>query len=87
MTILDTCYHERKNEKAESCRIGSVGGQAVLEGVMMKSRDRYSVAVRLESGDIDITTNRTVPLKNKYKILGWPLIRGVVIWRNAGAQL
>lgn len=69
---------KEKTKKAESCRIGSVGGQAVLEGVMMKSRDRYSVAVRLESGDIDITTNRTVPLKNKYKILGWPLIRGVV---------
>ena len=45
---------------------------------MRTSRERYSVAVRLESGDIDITTNRTVPLKNKYKILGWPLIRGVV---------
>lgn len=67
-----------KTKNAESCRIGSVGGQAVLEGVMMKSRDRYSVAVRKEDGEIDITTNRLVPLKNKYKILGWPLIRGVV---------
>ena len=53
---------KEKTKKPNPARIGSIGGQAVLEGVMMKSRDRYSVAVRLESGDIDITTNRTVPL-------------------------
>lgn len=68
---------EKKNTPACS-RLGTVGGQAVLEGVMMKSRDRYSVAVRLENGDIDITNEKYIALKQKYKILGWPIIRGVV---------
>ncbi|HHW24182.1 MAG TPA: DUF1385 domain-containing protein [Bacillota bacterium] len=75
---------KNKPQDPKSRRIGTVGGQAVLEGVMMKSKDRYSVAVRLEDGDIDITSERLVPLKNKYKILGWPLIRGVV---NFGEML
>lgn len=67
-----------KTKKDAACKIGTVGGQAVLEGVMMKSRERYSVAVRLADGNIDVTTERFTALKNKYKILGWPIIRGVV---------
>lgn len=67
-----------KTKQDASCKIGTVGGQAVLEGVMMKSRKHYSVAVRLEDGSIDVTTERFIALKNKYKILGWPIIRGVV---------
>lgn len=70
--------NKEKNDSGLSCRKGTVGGQAVLEGVMMKSRERYSVAVRLENGDIDITNEKYVALKSKYKILGAPLIRGVV---------
>ncbi len=68
-----------KNKKEEkNCRLGTVGGQAVLEGVMMKNGDRYSVAVRLENGSIDVANEKFVALKSKYKILGLPLIRGVV---------
>ncbi|MBQ9543842.1 MAG: DUF1385 domain-containing protein [Clostridia bacterium] len=65
-----------KNEK--NCRLGKVGGQAVIEGVMMKGPKRYCTAVRKESGEIvrDIHPNRS--LKDKYKILGIHVVRGVV---------
>lgn len=69
---------KKQNDNPYACRRGTVGGQAVLEGVMMKSRDRYSVAVRLENGDIDVTNEKFVPIRTKYKVLGWPFIRGVV---------
>ena len=66
----------KKEEK--SCLLGTVGGQAVLEGVMMKSKERYSVAVRKENGEIAVTNKKFVPLKEKYKILGIPLLRGII---------
>ena len=68
-----------KNEKkVTNCRLGTVGGEAVLEGVMMKSKKRYSVAVRKEDGSITVVTNPSTSIRQKYKILNIPIIRGVV---------
>ena len=39
---------KKKNTCEQNCRLGKVGGQAVLEGVMMKSGDRYALSVRTE---------------------------------------
>ena len=66
----------RKIEK--NCRLGAVGGQAVLEGVMMKHGDRYSVAVRKDDGKIAVCDRSYVSVRKKYKIFNLPLIRGVV---------
>lgn len=59
-------------------RIGTVGGQAVLEGVMMKGKDEFAIAVRREDGTISLTKDKFVSVRKKYKILGLPIIRGVV---------
>ena len=59
-------------------RLGVVGGQAVLEGVMMKNKDRCSVAVRKEDGTVEVINNTFVSVRKKHKILNLPLIRGVV---------
>jgi uncharacterized protein YqhQ len=59
-------------------RNNSVGGQAVIEGVMMKCGDNYSVAIRKEDGSIAVKNDQFIPLKRKFKILGIPLLRGVV---------
>lgn len=56
----------------------SVGGQAVIEGVMMRSKDRVSTAVRIPSGEILVKTENYISLSKKFKILGWPVLRGVV---------
>ncbi len=59
-------------------RLGVVGGQAVLEGVMMKSKDRCSVAVRKEDGSIEVIDRTFTSVRKKNKLLNLPLIRGVV---------
>ena len=69
----------KKSADTTSCsRLGRVGGQAVLEGVMMKCGDRAALAVREESGEIRLDAEEYVSLRKKHKILGLPLIRGVV---------
>lgn len=52
----------------------NIGGQAVIEGVMMKSKSGWSVAVRGPKGDISF---KTVKSRNMPKILQLPIIRGV----------
>lgn len=56
----------------------SVGGQAVIEGVMMRSKDRVATAVRIPSGEIMVKTEAYVSLSKRYKILNIPILRGVV---------
>ena len=55
-----------------------VGGQAVIEGVMMRSKHSYSTAVRLKSGEIVCKKEPYISLSQRHKILGWPVIRGFV---------
>ncbi|MBF0342728.1 MAG: DUF1385 domain-containing protein [Nitrospirae bacterium] len=52
-----------------------VGGQAVIEGVMMKSKELWSVAVRDRKGVIHVKSERLAPLPKALKL---PIIRGVV---------
>jgi len=68
----------KKTADGACSRLGRVGGQAVLEGVMMKCGDRTALAVREESGEIRLDAEEYVSLRKKHKILALPLIRGVV---------
>ena len=52
-----------------------IGGQAVIEGVMMRNKEKFSVAVRLPNGKIKVKTEKSSKLP---KILTLPLIRGAV---------
>lgn len=56
----------------------NVGGQAVIEGVMMRSPERISTSIRRANGEITIKTEPYVSLTKRYKMLGRPVIRGVV---------
>ena len=56
----------------------SIGGQAVIEGVMMKGRHEYAVAVRTPEGDIKTDLVSYESLSARHKILGIPFIRGIV---------
>ena len=55
-----------------------IGGQAVIEGVMMKNGDKYAVAVRKPDNEIEVDIQDYVSLGSRYKILRLPIIRGVV---------
>ncbi|MGI6701747.1 MAG: peptide chain release factor N(5)-glutamine methyltransferase [Christensenellales bacterium] len=59
-------------------KVSKIGGQAVLEGVMMKGEHSMATAVRDEFGDILIESERITPLKEKNKLFGLPIARGVV---------
>lgn len=56
----------------------SIGGQALIEGIMMKSPEKTAMAVRKKDGDIDISYPVGKSIREKYKILKLPIIRGVV---------
>ena len=66
------------DKKEKNCRLGVVGGQAVLEGVMMKHKDKYSVAVRKEDGSVTVQDGTFVSVRKKHKICNIPIVRGVV---------
>ncbi len=64
--------------KAYSTADLNVGGQAVIEGVMMRSPHTISTAVRKPDGRIAVKNQPFVSLTLRYKVLGKPLIRGLV---------
>jgi uncharacterized protein YqhQ len=55
-----------------------IGGQAVLEGIMMKNKDQYAVAVRKPDGQIEVHTDTHIGIAGKSEWAKLPLIRGVV---------
>ena len=59
-------------------RLGKVGGQAVIEGVMMKAGDRTVTTCRKEDGSLAIYDDSFTSVRKKHKILNLPIIRGVV---------
>ena len=67
---------EKKNDL--SCRLGRVGGQAVLEGVMMKAGDRTVTSCRKPDGTIYVHDDTFTSIRAKNKFLDLPIIRGVV---------
>ncbi|MBQ7175235.1 MAG: DUF1385 domain-containing protein [Lachnospiraceae bacterium] len=57
-------------------KYSGIGGQAVIEGIMMRNRDRYAVAVRKPDGTIAVDVQTSIPFAERYKIAGLPFIRG-----------
>lgn len=55
-----------------------IGGQAVLEGIMMKNKNRYSVAVRKPDKEIEVHTSEYEGIGGKHMWAKLPLVRGVV---------
>ena len=58
-------------------KYSGIGGQAVIEGIMMKNKDDYAVAVRKPDGQIEVQTDRYVSMTEKVKFFSLPFIRGV----------
>ena len=58
-------------------KTSGIGGQAVLEGIMMKNKDRYAVAVRKPDHEIEVCVKEHKSITERFKILGIPFIRCV----------
>jgi len=56
----------------------AMGGQAIIEGVMMRSPHRVAMAVRTAEGDIKFESRPHVPYSKRTKFYGWPIVRGAV---------
>ena len=70
--------NKEKNKDPLACRLGKVGGQAVIEGVMMRGKTSMATAVRDADGIIRIETKRLKPRSKGRRFLRLPIIRGVV---------
>ena len=60
-----------------------VGGQAVLEGVMMRSPHAWAIACRKPSGEVSTHSEPLERLSEKHKWMGWPVMRGVITLGHA----
>lgn len=58
----------------------NIGGQAVLEGVMMKGKRYYAVSVRKADDTIVTEAKKSISLMERFKILRLPLLRGMVVF-------
>jgi len=68
----------------KSCPRVDIGGQAVMEGVMMKAPDAIAITVRRPDGNMIVQRKEYTPASKKHKWMGWPIIRGVI---NMGSML
>ncbi len=55
-----------------------IGGQALIEGIMMLGPDKKSIVIRRPDGELEVKTEPRKLLKDRFPMAGWPLIRGVV---------
>ena len=69
---------EKNNYTELSCRLNKVGGQAVLEGVMMKAGNTTVTTCRKVDGSLVVTDDSFTSIRKKHKILDLPIVRGVV---------
>jgi uncharacterized protein YqhQ len=60
-----------------------VGGQAVLEGVMMRTPHAWAITCRKKSGEFSTLSEPLERLSEKHKWMGWPVIRGVMTLGHA----
>lgn len=60
-----------------------IGGQAVIEGVMMKNRDKYAIAVRKPDNEIVVENREYQSISEKYKIFKLPILRGVAAFAES----
>lgn len=58
-------------------KYSGIGGQAVIEGIMMKNKDNYATAVRKPDGEIEIQKDTYVSMTEKVKFFALPFVRGV----------
>ena len=58
-------------------KYSGIGGQALIEGIMMKNKDNYAMAVRKPNGEIVVEKDTYVSMTEKVKFLSLPFVRGI----------
>lgn len=65
-------------KKKTQTKYGSVGGQALMEGIMMNGPEGKAMALRLPDGSISVEKKTVTSIKDKNKFFGIPMVRGIV---------
>lgn len=77
----------KKDKQPKNCRLGGVGGQAIIEGVMMKSKKLTAIAVRrMDNQKIAVTRKPNSSISDKIKIFKLPILRGCVAFVESMVQ-
>lgn len=58
-------------------KYSGIGGQAVIEGIMMKNRDEYATAVRKPNGEIEVSKDTYISMTEKVRFFSLPFVRGI----------
>ncbi len=67
-----------EKNQPKACFRTSIGGQALIEGIMMRGPEKNSIVVRKEDGTLSVKTDTYIPRAKKNKIWGLPIIRGFI---------
>ena len=71
-------------EEKNSCAFRtSIGGQALIEGILMRGPERQAIVVRDQDGNLVEKTEELRFIKDRYPVLGLPLVRGTVNFLGA----
>lgn len=71
------------NNPPEVCFRTSIGGQALIEGILMRGPEKQAIAVRRPDGGIELKAEELKLIKERYPVLGLPLIRGGVTFLDS----
>ncbi len=69
----------KQDQSKQSCAFRtSIGGQALIEGILMRGPEKQAIVIRSPEGELVTKVDKLHPLREKWPVFGWPLIRGVV---------
>ncbi len=72
------------SKKDSSCAFRtSIGGQALIEGILMRGPDKQAIVCRKANGELSVKESELKLIKDKHPILGWPFVRGVVTFLDS----
>ena len=64
-------------------KYSGIGGQALIEGIMMKNKDNYAMAVRKPNGEIAVEKDTYVSMTEKVKLFSLPFVRGIFTFADS----
>jgi uncharacterized protein YqhQ len=67
-------------KKQNKNKFTNIGGQALIEGIMMKGPKKVSTVIRKPDGTLEKKVEQPTSLRDKYSILKWPFIRGIYVF-------
>ena len=76
----------RKEKKPDNIYRTSIGGQALIEGLLMRGPFKQAIVCRKPDGSLVVKEDDLKLTKARHPILGWPIIRGVVIFGDSMAK-